>query len=219
MLAYGIHQGLRELNLGTGRPPRHPLEGFTGSMLQPENESQERRRHQVADQVEGRVVEGMQNPPEYVEISIGLTMFFIGGDAELIGGVISGGRSIAMRQGSDGLMPLVIGAVKKKAKKKGGPKPNGGTARPHGGRAHDAAIDARVRQLQRDPSVRNVRKNQAQVDANGNKVGNNRPDVQFDRDGCHHCVEYDTKRRNGLRHRDKIRQNDPSTKIELHEVK
>ena len=31
------------------------------------------------------------------------------------------------------------------------------------------------------------------VDVNGNVVGNNRPDVQFDKNGVHTNVEYDTQ--------------------------
>lgn len=63
-----------------------------------------------------------------------------------------------------------------------------------------------------------IRKNQQQVDVNGNKVGTNRPDVQYNRDGCHNCVEYDTKPANGARHEQVIRNNDPKTRIEINEV-
>jgi RHS repeat-associated protein len=103
-------------------------------------------------------------------------------------------------------------AVGKAAK---GARPNGGIAPRHGGTAHNDAIDQRVRELRSDPSVSSIRKNQQQVDASGNKVGTNRPDLQYDQGGCHRCVEFDTVPRNSTRHGDVIRANDPKTKIEL----
>jgi hypothetical protein len=57
------------------------------------------------------------------------------------------------------------------------PPPKPLTGRPHGSPDHDAAIDAEIADMPQgsiDP-----RKNQAQVDAAGNKVGNNRPDLQY----------------------------------------
>jgi hypothetical protein len=50
---------------------------------------------------------------------------------------------------------------------------------------------------------------------NGNRAGNNRPDVQYDQCGVHHCVEYDTIPGNSARHGDVIRQNDPNAVVEL----
>jgi len=99
-----------------------------------------------------------------------------------------------------------------------GARPNGGIAPKHGGTAHNDAIDQRVRELRSDPSVSNIRKNQQQVDVNGNKVGTNRPDLQYDQGGCHRCVEFDSVPRNSTRHSDVIRANDPKTKIELNEL-
>jgi RHS repeat-associated protein len=96
-----------------------------------------------------------------------------------------------------------------------GPAPNNGIARPHGGARHNDAIDQRVEALNADPAVTNVRKNQVQVDVNGNRAGNNRPDVQYDQCGVHHCVEYDTIPGNSARHGDVIRQNDPNAVVEL----
>ena len=95
---------------------------------------------------------------------------------------------------------------------------NNGIARPHGGARHNDAIDQRVEALNADPAVTNVRKNQVQVDANGNRVGNNRPDVQYDRCGVHHRVEYDTVPANGARHGDVIRRNDPNAAVELNDL-
>jgi RHS repeat-associated protein len=99
-----------------------------------------------------------------------------------------------------------------------GPEANGGNARQHGGPAHDAAIDQRIAELKEDPSVTNVRKNQQQVDAQGNKVGTNRPDIQYDKDGVHHVVEYDTIPANGTKHGEVIFQNDPNAMLELNTV-
>ena len=65
--------------------------------------------------------------------------------------------------------------------KMSGPAPNGGNAKPHGGKEHDDAIDDEIAELKKDPTVRNVRKNQQQVDVNGDKVGLNRPDIQYDK--------------------------------------
>ena len=99
-----------------------------------------------------------------------------------------------------------------------GIKPNVGVAPKHGGTAHNDAIDQRVRALQSDTSVSNVRKNQQQVGVNGNRVGTNRPDLQYDQGGCHKCVEFDTVPRNSTKHGDVIRANDPKAKIELNQL-
>ncbi len=99
--------------------------------------------------------------------------------------------------------------------KAAGPAPNGGAAKPHGGKVHDAAIDREMARLRQDPAVSNIRKNQQQVDANGNKVGTNRPDIQYDKNGNHHCVEFDTNPSNGSRHNAVIQQNDPATNVHL----
>ncbi len=95
-----------------------------------------------------------------------------------------------------------------------GPSPNGGNAKSHGGSKHNDAIDTRVNELKSDGEVTNIRKNQTQVDASGKKVGSNRPDVQYDKDGQHHNVEYDNIERNSVKHRDVISRNDPNSKIE-----
>lgn len=98
---------------------------------------------------------------------------------------------------------------------KRGPPANGGSARPHGNSNHDSAIDNRIDQLKKDPDVTNIRKNQQQVNVDGEKVGTNRPDIQYDKDGCHYCVEYDHVPQNSTRHGDQIKANDPKAKVEL----
>lgn len=96
-----------------------------------------------------------------------------------------------------------------------GPKTNGGDAKKHGNEKHNDAIDKKVKELKQDPSVTNIRKNQQQVDKNGNKVGTNRPDVQYDKDGCHHCVEFDNIPKNSQNHGEVIQRNDPEAVIDL----
>ena len=91
--------------------------------------------------------------------------------------------------------------------------PNGGKAKPHGGQIHNAKIDDFIQGLGDD--VSNIRKNQTQVDVNGKKVGNNRPDVQYDRDGVHYNVEFDTNAKNSNKHGDVIQHNDPNSKVML----
>ena len=81
-------------------------------------------------------------------------------------------------------------------------------------RTENAAIDNRIREI-KEQGGSNIRKNQAQVDANGNKVGNNRPDIQYDMDGVHHTEEFDYNPANSQRHYETIKQNDPSTEINL----
>ena len=61
--------------------------------------------------------------------------------------------------------------------KKVGPTPNGGIAKQHGGLLHDKAIDECISDINKCGGS-NIRKNQVQVDINGIKVGNNRPDIQ-----------------------------------------
>ena len=94
--------------------------------------------------------------------------------------------------------------------------PNGGKAKPHGGVKHNSAIDKYIDNLPNGST--NVRKNQTQVDINGKKVGNNRPDVQYDMNGQHLNVEFDTKSNNGLKHQQTIQTNDPNSKVILKTV-
>lgn len=102
--------------------------------------------------------------------------------------------------------------------KKKGPKPNNGVAKKHGNTNHNNAIDNRITELKQDTGVTNIRKNQQQVDVDGNKVGTNRPDIQFDKDGCHNCIEYDHVERNSVKHGEVIRQKDSKAKVELNRL-
>lgn len=60
--------------------------------------------------------------------------------------------------------------------------------------------------------------NQTQVDINGKKIGNNRPDVQYDLNGQHYNVEFDTHPGSGLRHQQTVQANDPNAKVILKTV-
>jgi len=90
-----------------------------------------------------------------------------------------------------------------------GPRPNNGVGPAHGAADHNAAIEGSIGKLKSDPGVTNIRKNQAQVDVNGNKVGNNRPDVQYDKNSAHHAQEFDRSGSKGDAHRETIQKNDP----------
>ncbi len=55
---------------------------------------------------------------------------------------------------------------------------NGNTDTPHGSPEHDAAVNKEIQKM-KDQRYTDIRKNRtAQTDAQGNKVGNNRPDAQ-----------------------------------------
>ena len=89
------------------------------------------------------------------------------------------------------------------------PKPNDGVAPPHGGEAHDAAIDAKIAEA-RDAKAENIRKNQTQTDVHGNRVGDNRPDAQWDLNGRHYNYEIDTTEAGSLLHQRVVPGNDPN---------
>jgi hypothetical protein len=55
-----------------------------------------------------------------------------------------------------------------------------------------------------------------QTDVNGNRVRDNRPDLQYDLNGTHHNVEFDTDSSSG--HAETIRRNDPSSICTVHAV-
>jgi hypothetical protein len=104
-----------------------------------------------------------------------------------------------------------------------GPSANNGEASKHGGDAHDAAINNRVSELQNlektTKNVKNIRKNQVQVDVKGNRTGNNRPDLQYDQFNKktgkweHVCHEYDNIPANSINHGKEIKKNDPNAVV------
>ena len=92
---------------------------------------------------------------------------------------------------------------------------NNGISAQHGNSAHNAFIDDIVKDLKSDPTVdqSSVRKNQEQVDFNGNKVGSNRPDLQYnDIFGNHYNIEVDTTDNGRLNHSSVIPVNDPNAR-------
>ena len=74
---------------------------------------------------------------------------------------------------------------------------NYGNGKPHGGKGHNKIIDKIIKDA-RDKGAKEIRKNQQQVDINGNKVGRNKPDVQYNYKGKHYNIEVDTTLRVAL---------------------
>jgi RHS repeat-associated protein len=102
-----------------------------------------------------------------------------------------------------------------KPKGKKGPKANDGDCKPHGGQKHNKAIDDYIEKLRNDPEVTDIRKHQVQVDVDGYRVGNNLPDIQFNKGGVHHNIEFDTKPNAAVNHMKAIRSNDPLSATKL----
>ncbi|MBR5598302.1 MAG: RHS repeat-associated core domain-containing protein, partial [Lachnospiraceae bacterium] len=88
--------------------------------------------------------------------------------------------------------------------------PNKGIAKPHGKNDHNAKIDEFIDQLKQNNDNSSIRKNQRQVNINGNTVGSNRPDVQWDYNGVHHILEVDRTLVNNRKHKQIIELNDPN---------
>ncbi len=82
----------------------------------------------------------------------------------------------------------------------------------HGKPGHNKKIDDKINELKKDPTVTNIRKNQRQVDVNGNEVGLNRPDIQYDKNGVHYNIEYDTSKSGSKRHQNTIPTRDSNAK-------
>ena len=98
-------------------------------------------------------------------------------------------------------------------------RPNNGLAKPHGGEVHNTQIDKLIEKLKNDESVQHIRKTQKQVDNNGVVVGNNRPDVLFDKDGVHTNVEFDTKKSSLEKHKKVDTDNDPNARNKFYLIK
>jgi hypothetical protein len=95
---------------------------------------------------------------------------------------------------------------------------NGGNAPVNGGAGHNQIIDDHIAALQQTDGVTNIRKKQQQVDANGHKVGTNRPDIQFDQDRHHYNVEYDTNPKASAGHQTRVTANDPNARSTFWEI-
>ena len=79
---------------------------------------------------------------------------------------------------------------------------------------HNKAIDDYIKRVEENGG-QNIRKNQRQVDVDGNTVGRNRPDVQYDKDEIHNNVEFDTKESSSEFHKKVIEKNDSKSKNEF----
>ena len=76
-----------------------------------------------------------------------------------------------------------------------------------------------IQQAQQEGAT-DIRVNQEQVNAQGVRVGQNRPDLQYtDRNGIRHYVEYDQDPASGAAHAQRIRANDPAGIVEPKTVK
>ena len=95
------------------------------------------------------------------------------------GAAISGAGALAVGTGV-ALMSNTAKNASQGYNRGNGPKPNDGKGAPHGNPDHNAKIDDKIKSLRKGEAT-DIRKNQAQVDVNGNKVGNNRPDVQYNK--------------------------------------
>jgi len=94
------------------------------------------------------------------------------------------------------------------------PDANEGDSPQHGKADHDAAVNKEVKRMQ-DAGHKDIRKNQAQVNAKGEKVGNNRPDVQGTntKTGKREIVEIDRTQKKADKHNKVIKKNDPDAEI------
>ncbi|PRQ01022.1 putative deoxyribonuclease RhsC [Enhygromyxa salina] len=134
-----VHYAGRRLGGGV---PSSPIGPAMDGLVRPENPSQEQRRLQHADEYGERFVQNMQDPPDYVDASIGLTMIFIGGDLELATGLIEGAAAkIASRRAAKKLADAAAKkAAKKAAAKKAAKKKTGGKGPVLKGQAGEDAV-------------------------------------------------------------------------------
>ena len=128
------------------------------------------------------------------------------------GAAISGAGALAVGTGV-ALMSNTAKNASQGYNRGNGPKPNDGKGAPHGNPDHNAKIDDKIKSLRKGEAT-DIRKNQAQVDVNGNKVGNNRPDVQYNKNEVHYNYEVDRSATNNAAHERVIRKNDPNSIFE-----
>ena len=64
---------------------------------------------------------------------------------------------------------------------------NGGNGKQHGDKGHNKTIDKIIKDAE-DKGTDQIRKNQHQVDSNGNKLGTNKPDIQYNYKGKHYNI-------------------------------
>jgi RHS repeat-associated protein len=94
-------------------------------------------------------------------------------------------------------------------------EPNKGNGGRHGNLDHDRLINKIIEKLKRTPGVNpdTIRKNQRQYDINGNEVGINRPDIQYDKNGVRVNIEIDRTDERGSAHERVIKRNDPDARV------
>ncbi|ECE6154580.1 hypothetical protein DPK65_20675 [Salmonella enterica subsp. enterica] len=80
------------------------------------------------------------------------------------------------------------------------------------GTGHNRNIDDEITILKVSEGVSDIRKNQQQVDINGNKVGNNKPDIQYNKGDVHYNIEYDTNTRASKKNEAVITASDPEAR-------
>ena len=73
---------------------------------------------------------------------------------------------------------------------------------------HNDKIDEAINSIPK--GAENIRKNQVQTNFEGYRVGNNRPDLQYDYKGVHYNIEFDIKKNQMEYHKKIIIENDPN---------
>jgi RHS repeat-associated protein len=118
------------------------------------------------------------------------------------------------------VMSGYINGAKNLFSKKEAPKANNGKASQHGKKDHDNKVNDIIKKM-KEKGYEDIRKNQAQVDANGNKVGDNRPDAAGTdpETGTRVNAEVDRAENSANKHEKTIRANDPDCVIEKHLIK
>ena len=91
----------------------------------------------------------------------------------------------------------------------------------HGSQTHNDRIEDLADKISKDKDNVDIRKNRRQVDANGNVVGNNRPDLSWknQRTGKRYNVEYDTKASSSKKHKKQVTANDPNGVNKFYRIK
>ncbi len=150
-------------------------------------------------------------------MTAGATTFRAGRTIYSVGSALAAAEGI-MQQAKE--KSSSSGQARSNNKPRKAPPANNGNAKPHGGKKHNSSIDSKISGVNKSGKCTDVRKNQCQVDANGNKVGNNRPDAQWnDENGVYHNVEFDNSARQSAHHKSQIEENDPNAVNEFYLLK
>lgn len=99
------------------------------------------------------------------------------------------------------------------------PPANDGLGPQHGKKDHDDKINQKVNDV-KEKGHTDIRKHQSQVDANGKKVGDNKPDVQsIDKNGKRQIYEVDRDTKSSQKHENTIKKNDPNANVQTEIIK